>query len=407
MDTRTSPARLRIEQHPRRAARGTAAPPCWCRRAIRTCPSTCPSAGRAGSGLSGFTGSVGTLVVTLDEAALFADSRYWVQAERRARRQRHRAGQDPDRRRARSTSTGSRANVARGDDGRGRRRRARPGGGAPAAPTLARCGIDAAHRPRRPRRAPGPTGRRLPAAPVYEHARAARRRSRAPASSPQVRAAMRDAGATHHFVSTVDDIAWLLNLRGADVGYNPVFLAHLLIDPTRATLFVGAGKIDAALAAALARRRRARRALRRRRAPRSPRCRPTRVLLVDPKRVDARPARARRAAASSRRSTRARSPRAARATPRPPTCARAMVEDGAAMCEFYAWFEAALADPSAPTPITELTIDEKLSAARARRPGFVGPSFGTIAALQRQRRDAALPRDAPRRTRRSRATACC
>ena len=24
---------------------------------------------------------------------------------------------------------------------------------------------------------------------------------------------------------------------------------------------------------------------------------------------------------------------------------RAMIEDGAAMCEFYAWFEAALADP--------------------------------------------------------------
>ncbi|HET6598949.1 MAG TPA: aminopeptidase P family N-terminal domain-containing protein, partial [Burkholderiaceae bacterium] len=31
--------------------------------------------------LSGFTGSMGTLVVTTDAAALFADSRYWVQAE--------------------------------------------------------------------------------------------------------------------------------------------------------------------------------------------------------------------------------------------------------------------------------------------------------------------------------------
>ncbi|HSW22353.1 MAG TPA: aminopeptidase P family N-terminal domain-containing protein, partial [Burkholderiaceae bacterium] len=31
--------------------------------------------------LSGFTGSMGTLIVTLDQAALFADSRYWVQAE--------------------------------------------------------------------------------------------------------------------------------------------------------------------------------------------------------------------------------------------------------------------------------------------------------------------------------------
>ena len=58
-----------------------------------------------------------------------------------------------------------------------------------------------------------------------------------------------------------------------------------------------------------------------------------------------------------------------------------MIEDGVAMCEFYAWFEAALADPSRRTPITELTIDEKLAEARARRPGYVGPSFATIAAF--------------------------
>ncbi|MBO1241046.1 aminopeptidase P family N-terminal domain-containing protein, partial [Bordetella holmesii] len=31
--------------------------------------------------LSGFTGSVGTLVVTADFAGLWVDSRYWVQAE--------------------------------------------------------------------------------------------------------------------------------------------------------------------------------------------------------------------------------------------------------------------------------------------------------------------------------------
>ncbi|MFL6663900.1 MAG: aminopeptidase family protein P, partial [Rhizobacter sp.] len=53
----------------------------------------------------------------------------------------------------------------------------------------------------------------------------------------------------------------------------------------------------------------------------------------------------------------------------------AMAQDGAAMCEFYAWFEQALGHE----PITELTVDDKLSAARARRPGFVGLSFSTIA----------------------------
>jgi Xaa-Pro aminopeptidase len=54
----------------------------------------------------------------------------------------------------------------------------------------------------------------------------------------------------------------------------------------------------------------------------------------------------------------------------------AMAEDGAAMCEFYAWFEAAMARGER---VTELTIDEHLSAARARRPGFQGLSFSTIA----------------------------
>jgi Xaa-Pro aminopeptidase len=53
----------------------------------------------------------------------------------------------------------------------------------------------------------------------------------------------------------------------------------------------------------------------------------------------------------------------------------AMIEDGAAMCEFYAWFEQALGKER----ITELTIDERLSAARAKRPGFKGLSFSTIA----------------------------
>jgi len=54
----------------------------------------------------------------------------------------------------------------------------------------------------------------------------------------------------------------------------------------------------------------------------------------------------------------------------------AMVQDGLAMCRFYAWFEAAMARGER---ITELTIDEKLSAERARQPGFGGLTFPTIA----------------------------
>ena len=54
---------------------------------------------------------------------------------------------------------------------------------------------------------------------------------------------------------------------------------------------------------------------------------------------------------------------------------QAMEQDGAALCEFFAWFEGALGKER----ITELTIDEQITAARARRPGYVCPSFATIA----------------------------
>ena len=53
-----------------------------------------------------------------------------------------------------------------------------------------------------------------------------------------------------------------------------------------------------------------------------------------------------------------------------------MIEDGVAMCAFYAWFEQALARGER---ITEITADDRLSAERAKRAGFVGLSFPVIA----------------------------
>ena len=41
---------------------------------------------------------------------------------------------------------------------------------------------------------------------------------------------------SHHLVSSVDDVAWITNLRGADVEYNPIVLSHLLIARDGATV---------------------------------------------------------------------------------------------------------------------------------------------------------------------------
>jgi Xaa-Pro aminopeptidase len=82
---------------------------------------------------------------------------------------------------------------------------------------------------------------------------------------------MAQLGATHHFVSTVDDLAWITNLRGSDVDYNPVFLAHLLLDLTGATLFVGRRQDRPRAGRTAGRRRRANVAPYARPAPRWPR----------------------------------------------------------------------------------------------------------------------------------------
>lgn len=47
-------------------------------------------------------------------------------------------------------------------------------------------------------------------------------------------------------VTTLDDICWTTNLRGADIDYNPVFFSYLIIYPgeeTTATLYVDASKV--------------------------------------------------------------------------------------------------------------------------------------------------------------------
>lgn len=52
------------------------------------------------------------------------------------------------------------------------------------------------------------------------------------------------AGAGAIFISALDEIAWLLNIRGNDVRYNPVVTSFLFLAPEGSTLFVEESKID-------------------------------------------------------------------------------------------------------------------------------------------------------------------
>jgi Xaa-Pro aminopeptidase len=372
MDTRTAQTSLRIERV-RDALRAANAQAALIPSADPHLSEYLPERWQGRQWVSGFTGSMGTLVVTLDRAAIFADSRYWSQAESEL------AGSGVELVKVASGASthyidwiaehlnagqtlavdGQVLSLALAQMLRGAMHKAG---------IDLRTDLDVIESAWQGR--PG-----LPTAAIYEHLPPQAVISRADKLA-HVRSAMARAGASHHFLSTVDDVAWLLNLRGADVDYNPVFLAHALLDAGKATLFIAAGKLSAELQARLAAdavevadyvQAQARLAA----LPSDA------VLLVDPRRVtlglrEAVPDSV-RVVESINPSTLAKSrkTRAEAAFVR-----EAMAQDGAAMCEFYAWFEAALLRGE---PMSELTVDEHLSAARARRPGFIGLSFPVIA----------------------------
>eukprot|EP00906_Rhabdomonas_costata_P036251 RCo050894 len=61
---------------------------------------------------------------------------------------------------------------------------------------------------------------------------------------------LRKEGLNRLLITALDDIAWLLNLRGSDVPMLPVFLAYCVVevgDPPTATLFIDPAKIDPAI----------------------------------------------------------------------------------------------------------------------------------------------------------------
>ncbi|HWR22942.1 MAG TPA: aminopeptidase P family protein [Feifaniaceae bacterium] len=55
-----------------------------------------------------------------------------------------------------------------------------------------------------------------------------------------------------HVLTTLDDIAWLYNFRGADVAFNPVALAYTAVERERAILFIEKKKLNAEVLSSLA-----------------------------------------------------------------------------------------------------------------------------------------------------------
>ncbi|MCT4303907.1 aminopeptidase P family protein [Elizabethkingia anophelis] len=61
-----------------------------------------------------------------------------------------------------------------------------------------------------------------------------------------IRQKMEDQHADVHIISSLDDVAWTLNLRGSDVQSNPVFLGYIVLSKNDAILFTDLEKLDTA-----------------------------------------------------------------------------------------------------------------------------------------------------------------
>jgi Xaa-Pro aminopeptidase len=323
--------------------------------------------------LSGFHGSVGTLIVTADFAGVWADSRYWEQASKELKGSgielvKLQPGQPgPLDWLAEQTPQGGVVAVD---------------GAVMAVASARTLGSKLEERGARLRTdidllsevwsdRPG-----LPNEPIYQHLPPQATVSRGEKLAT-LRETLQARGADWHFIATLDDIAWLFNLRGGDVSFNPVFVSFALISQQQATLFVALSKVDAQLRAALEQDgvtlhdySEVAEALRAVPAGAS--------LLVDPARVTAgllgNLDSAVKLLEGLNPTTLAKSRKSLADAEH---IRQAMEQDGAALCEFFTWLESAWGRER----ITELTIDEKLTAARERRPGYVSLSFNTIAAF--------------------------
>lgn len=323
--------------------------------------------------LSGFHGSVGTLIVTPTFAGLWADSRYWEQASKELSGSTIELvklvpGQPgPLEWLAEQAPEGATVSVdgavlalasARTLESRLKQRGA-----------VLRTDIDLLNLVWENRPA-------LPVQPVYEHLPPQATVSRVEKLA-QLRETLTQRKADAHFIATLDDIAWLFNLRGSDVSFNPVFVSFAIIEQARATLFLDLNKVGAQLRERLEGEGVELRDYAEVNAALASLPAATR-LLVDPARVTCgllghlQPEV--KLVEGLNPTTLAKSQKSLDDAVH---IRQAMEQDGAALCEFFAWLETALGRER----ITELTIDEQLTAARARRPGFVSLSFNTIAAF--------------------------
>ena len=201
--------------------------------------------------ISGFDGSAGTAVVTLNSAALWTDSRYFLAAEEQLQgteyvlmKERMSGtptipqwlGRELADEKSPEVALDGMCNSAATVEALVSELRAEGG-------ITLRTNFDPMQRIWHDRPS-------IPDAPVFIHPMEYAGESAADKLT-RIRRALRTVHADGMLVSALDDIAWTLNLRGTDVHCNPVFVSYLLISPTSATLYINKEKLTAEVSAYL------------------------------------------------------------------------------------------------------------------------------------------------------------
>ena len=193
--------------------------------------------------ISGFTGSAGVAVVTLKSAALWTDSRYFIQAEEQLRGTEFQLmklkvegtptmaewlGKELQDAEVKDVGIDGMVNTANSVKGLIRDLRAQGG-------ITLRTNFDPLQRiwQERPAISENPVViQPLDYAGETTHEKLTR-----------IRKALREQHADGMLMTALDDIAWTLNLRGSDVHCSPVFVSYLLISTTEVTLYINKVKL--------------------------------------------------------------------------------------------------------------------------------------------------------------------
>ena len=181
-----------------------------------------------------------------------------------------------------------------------------------------------------------------------------------------------DSGADGLLVTALDEIAWVLNLRGSDVHCNPVFVSYLLISPEKVVLYINNVKLLAEVKDYLTSEQIAVDAYEA--VVDGLRSYEGKSLLVDMSSTNYSLA----TAVPTEKLCEGVSPIASMKAIKNETeqegFRAAMLRDGVAVVKFLAWLKPAVEAGGQ----TEISLDERLTALRAEQPKFKGISFDTI-----------------------------